>query len=217
MEPQEPFLPINGQTFYPPSCEDFTRKFNIQHFKTTAYHPQSNNFMERSHQVITEYLKTQIDKEGNWDLYIKLAMFSYNTSVHEGTQYSPYELVFGRIVRLSSAHPPIEENVELTYPDYLTNLFNKLSQLQHKAREKLIKSKERSKYYYDRTTNRQGFGIGTYVFLLKEPQRGKLSAQYAGPYQILKVLDHNNVKILIDNQPRTVHTDKLKIAHIDPG
>jgi len=26
----------------------------------------------------------------------------YNTSVHEGTKYTPYELIFGKIARLSS-------------------------------------------------------------------------------------------------------------------
>jgi len=29
-------------------------------------------------------------------------LFSYNTSVHEGMKYTPYELVFGKIARLPS-------------------------------------------------------------------------------------------------------------------
>jgi len=122
-----------------------TRKFRIQLFRTTAYHPQSNGSLERSHHVLTEYLKTQVDKKTNWDEYIKLAMFSYNTSVHEGTRYSPYELVFGRIARLPSAHPIIEENIEPTYRDYITNLFNKINDLQKQAKQNLTLAKERSK------------------------------------------------------------------------
>jgi len=107
-----------------------TKKFNIQHFKTTAYHPQSNGSLERSHHVLTEYLKTQIDRETNWDEYVKLAMFSYNTSVHEGTKFSPYELVFGRLARLPFSYPVIEENLEYTYNNYVTDLFNKLHNIQ---------------------------------------------------------------------------------------
>lgn len=210
-------LTDQGANFLSSLIRNLTRKFNIQHLKTTAYHPQSNGSIERSHHVLMEYLRTQVDKEDNWNEYIELAIFSYNTNVHEGTKYSPFELVFGRIARLPSAHTPIEENLEITYYDYLTNLFNKLYDIQTDARRNLIQSKERSKYYYDRMLNVKTFDVGTYVFLLKEPQKGKFAIQYTGPHQIIELLPNNNVKILIDNRPRIVHADKLKIAHIDPG
>lgn len=162
-------------------------------------------------------MKTQITKDEAWDKYIELAMFSYNTSVHEGTKYSPFELIFGKIARVPSAHPPIEENIE-TYPEYLTNLFNTLRDSQIQARENLIKAKEKSKRNYDRRLNPQKFKEGSHVFLLKEPRKGKFAAQYCGPYQIIEILPQNNVKLLIgNNQHRTVHTDKIRIAHIDPG
>ena len=78
-----------------------------------------------------------------------MAIFSYNTSVHEGTKYSAFELIFGRIARLPSAYPPIEENVKNIYPEYFTNLFNKIRDLQAQAWENLIKAKEKSKDNYD--------------------------------------------------------------------
>jgi len=76
--------------------------------------------------VLTEYLKTQINKDEKWDEHISLAMFSYNTSVHESTGYSPYELIFGRSPRTPSAYPPLEEETDVTYQQYLTNLLNKI-------------------------------------------------------------------------------------------
>jgi len=63
--------------------KNLIKRFRIQHYKTTAYHPQSNESIERSHHVLMEYLRTQVDKEENWDQYVELATFSYNTSVHE--------------------------------------------------------------------------------------------------------------------------------------
>ncbi|KAL6416581.1 hypothetical protein ACFW04_013334 [Cataglyphis niger] len=72
------------------------RKFKIRHFRTTAYRPQSNGSVERSHQVLWEYLKYYVDKDNEWDEHLKLASFSYNTSVHKGTQFTPHELVFGK-------------------------------------------------------------------------------------------------------------------------
>lgn len=65
-------------------------------------------------------------------------MFSYNTSTHEETQYTPHELVFGKIARQPSANPPIEENMDLTYLEYLIDLYSKTRDLQELARENLI-------------------------------------------------------------------------------
>lgn len=210
-------LTDQGANFLSTLMRSLAKKFNIQHFKTTAYYPQSNGSLERSHHVLVEYLKTQIDKEDNWDDYINMAMFSYNTSVHEGTKFSPYELVFGKLARLPSNHPPLEAIEETTYYEYITNLVNKLHETREEARQNLISAKERSKRYYDRHINPRHFEEGTEVFLLKEPSKGKLSDQYVGPYRIIEVIPPCNVKILIGNRPRVVHVNKLKVAHTDPG
>ncbi|KAL6416863.1 hypothetical protein ACFW04_013119 [Cataglyphis niger] len=181
-------LTDQGTNFLSALMRNLTKRFNIQHFKTTAYHPQSNGSIERSHHVLTEYLKTQVEKEKEWDNYINMAMFSYNTSVHEGTKFSPFELIFGRIARLPSAHTPIDENLEITYQQYLTDLFNKINDIQEEARKNLIAAKERSKYYYDQKINPQNFRVESYVFLLKEPARGKFSDQYTGPHEVIEIL-----------------------------
>jgi len=210
-------LTDQGTNFLSSLIRNLTKKFNIKQYKTTAYHPQSNGSLERSHHVLTEYLKTQITRETEWDEHIPLAMFSYNTSVHESTKYSPFQLIFGRLPRTPASNPPLEENTDVTYTQYLTDLFNNLQDTQEDARENLIASKTRSKHYYDRRINPQNFQVGSHVFLLKEPQKGKLSDQYTGPHTVLEILPNNNVKIQFFNRTRIVHVDKLKISHIDPG
>lgn len=162
-----------------------------------------------------EYLKTHIERESEWDEHLPMAMFSYNTSVHEGTKFTLYELVFGRLPRLSS-YVIIEGNLEPTYQEYLKDLFNRLQNIQEEARKNLIRSKEMSKYYYDKRNNPQTFKEGDNVFLLKEPTKGKFSEQYTGPYEIIEVLPNNNVKILYRKKHRIVHTDKLKLSRLDP-
>jgi len=66
--------------------------------------------------------------------------------VHEGTKYTSYELVFGRIARTPSADPPLEDLQNESYTKYLTRLRDS----QAIAHENLITSKQRSKQYYDR-------------------------------------------------------------------
>ena len=76
-------------------------------------------------------------------------MFSYNTSVHEGTKWTPYELVFGKLAREPSSEPsskPLLEQKKLqTYDDYSINFVTQLHEMRTQARENLISAKEKSK------------------------------------------------------------------------
>ena len=214
-------LTDQAPAFFTSLMKVLANKFKIKQFRTTAYHPQSNGSIERSHHVLIEYLKMFITNDHDWDNHLTTAMFSYNTSTHESTGYSPFSLIFGRTPRLPSAIPIIEETIDPTYRDYLTDLFDSLQKLRDIARDNLVKSKEKNKFYYDKRINPKNFGIGTYVYLLKEPKRGKFTDQYSGPYRILEILPMNNVKIDFKGKPRVVHMDKLKLSPsaqiIDPG
>jgi transposase InsO family protein len=114
---------------------NIARKFKIKHFKTTAYHPQSNGSVERSHHVIWEYLK-QFTNKNDWDQYLAFAAFSYNTSVHEGTKYTPYQLIFGKLARTPTSNITFRETNNKSYTNYLTNLFYKISNTQEITQKK---------------------------------------------------------------------------------
>ena len=85
-----------------------------------------NGSLERSHHVLTEYLKQFVDKNAEWHYWLDLATFSYNTSIHEGTKCTPYELVFGKLARQPSSEPLLSHEKLETYDYYLINLIRKL-------------------------------------------------------------------------------------------
>jgi hypothetical protein len=95
--------------------------------------------------------------------------------MHEGTRYTPYELVFGKIARVPSGDPNIDNINNESYANYLTNLFNKIRDTQIYARDNLINSKQKAKYYYDKKIKKNKINEGDMVYLLKEPQKNKLS------------------------------------------
>ena len=65
-------------------------RFGIKKVRTTAFHPQSNGSLERSHHALGEYLKHYTGKKFDWDEWVELAVFNYNTSVHEGTKHTKH-------------------------------------------------------------------------------------------------------------------------------
>ena len=52
-----------------------------------------------------------------WDEFIDSAVFAYNTSTHESTAYSPFEVIFGRKARLPVGADlrPIPSNDDVRY------------------------------------------------------------------------------------------------------
>ncbi|KAL6419073.1 hypothetical protein ACFW04_011595 [Cataglyphis niger] len=66
-------LTDQGSHFLNSLMWNVARKFKIRRFRTTAYRPQSNGSVERSHQVLWEYLKHYVDKDNEWDEHLKLA------------------------------------------------------------------------------------------------------------------------------------------------
>lgn len=208
-------LTDQGTNFVSKLMKALTKRLNIRRLQTTAFHPQTNGSLERTHIVLTEYLRQFISADSEWDDWVELAMFSYNTSIHESTNRTPYELVFGKAPNIPSSHPlPKGEQLE-TYDDYLVKLMVRLDDLQNEARRNLEIAKTRSKHYYDKKQNAVELEAGNYVFLRRGLKNGKLGLINEGPYRIIEVLNDKNVKLQIGKKEKVVSTDRLIPTQID--
>ena len=188
----------------------FCRIFKIKKIQSTAYHPQSLGSLERSHQTLIEYLR-QFQNNQNWDEWLRFAVFSYNTSVHETTGFAPYTLVFGKEANIPSSFATnLPDN---TYCSYLKDLFLKLDNVHSMAHERILKAREKSKKFYDRKTNPKLFREGNEVYLRVNPRKDKFSPYYSGPYILERLLGERNALIRIGpNKTKIVHVDRLKLS-----
>ena len=50
-------LTDQGRDFFSNLLKRLAKRYRIKQFRTTAFHPQSNGSLERSHHVLGEYLK----------------------------------------------------------------------------------------------------------------------------------------------------------------
>ncbi|XP_036142126.1 uncharacterized protein LOC118645358 [Monomorium pharaonis] len=204
-------LTDQGRNFMSQLMKSITKKFRIQQLRTTAYYPQSNGSLERSHMVLMEYLRCFVRKENDWDKFIERASFSYNTSVHEGTGFTPHELIFGSPARIPSEFNSDPEPE--TYGNRLMKVFSEIRDLQRNAKENLDKAKQKSKTYYDKRVNAIIINPGDSVFLINNLKTNKFVTEYLGPYKVVEVMDHENVRLEINGTTRVVHTNKLKRAY----
>uniref|UniRef100_A0A1B0DLL0 Uncharacterized protein n=1 Tax=Phlebotomus papatasi TaxID=29031 RepID=A0A1B0DLL0_PHLPP len=69
---------------------------NVTHWATPAYSPQSNP-TERANRTIITAIRAYISKKHNdWPKYLPEIGVAIRSSVHDGTQYTPYFLNFGQ-------------------------------------------------------------------------------------------------------------------------
>lgn len=90
------FITDRGTQFTSHEWRSFIDKLEIEHNLTTPYHPQSNGIDERLNGTLMRILRAYVDKyQENWDSHLKWSLYVYNTTVHESTGYSPYQILHG--------------------------------------------------------------------------------------------------------------------------
>lgn len=209
-------LTDQGADFTSNLIKEIAKLFKMKKINTSAYHPQSNGALERSHSTLIDYLKHYVNNEqSNWDQWLDFAMFSYNTSVHTSTKFTPFELVFGIKPSLPSSITK-EPEFKYTYENYIDELVLKLQKSRKTARDHLLESKRVNKRTYDKRSRHIEFKAHDLVYLSNEQSKigksKKLSSYWLGPYKIIKVNSPVNVTIKIKNKKIKVHTNRLKHA-----
>jgi transposase InsO family protein len=89
-------LTDQGTNFLSDVFRNTCKLLKIKKIQSTEFHPETNGGLERSHRVLAEYWRHYIrEDQSDWDEWIPFAIFTYNTTEHTATGYTPFELVFG--------------------------------------------------------------------------------------------------------------------------
>ena len=96
-----------GSSFKNQLMESLSKLLGFHHILCTPYHPQSNGQTERFNATFVIQLAKLTDRESNnWDQHLQSIVFAYNTGLHSTTNFSPFELLFGRQANLPIDPPP---------------------------------------------------------------------------------------------------------------
>lgn len=197
-----------GTEFISQTMKDVCKLLNINQLYSTAYHHESIGSLENSHKVLGSYLRIQAQQQKTaWSLWIPYWCFSFNTTVHSETKYTPFELVFGRICNLPSN---LMSHVDplYTFDNYPLEMKFRLQKAQEDARNNLLQSKHKRKTLYDRTANPINYEKNDLI-LIKSEVGNKLSEIYDGPYKVLEDLEPN-VLVNKNGKEVVVHKNRTK-------
>lgn len=205
----ETILTDQGTNFMSSIFKSACKLLGISKLNTSAYHPQTNGTLERSHHTLATYLKMYTNSaKTDWDEWLPYAFFMYNSTPHSSTKYTPYELVFGKNPNVPSSlqRPPVPL---YNYEDYDKILKNRLQSAWQKAAINLKMAKEVSKSNYDRTTKPKEYSVGDMVLYRNHTRQNKLDQLWYGPFPIISSSNVNS-KIQIRNKIKNVHNNDLK-------
>ena len=157
---------------------------------STAYHPQSDGQTEVVNRVLEQYLRSFVHhKPHHWSRFLSLAEWSYNTTVHTSTGYTPFEVTYGK------APPSLIDYVRWTSPiDAVDSMLTDRTELHNTLLRRLRKAQEFMTTSANKHRRDLQFSVGDWAYVKLRPYRqksvapaySKLSKRYYGPYQVIE-------------------------------
>lgn len=181
-----------------------------EHRFSTAYHHESVGTIERNHRVLNAYLRSYlIDDSTDWDVYAKYFEFCYNTTPNSVHNYTPFELVFGR-----KANLPVNtfDKIDPVYntDNYIKELKYRLQITNKRARELIVKYKNKMKEIYDKNSNEIVLNVGDKI-KIRDFAKHKLDSVYRGPYVVKEISEENVIaEDPVTQKKVTVHKNRVR-------
>ena len=168
-------------------------------------------------------------KKDSWQDYLESCVYAYNTSKHESTKHSPFEVMFSRkgVLPVDMINVPnCSEELQLSYSEetsFSEHSENRRLQLEA-VKKNIIKAQAKQKEQYDRKHYKpEVFHVGSIVlkkdFLKKKRVHGKLDPTWVGPYRITRSIGRGLYGLELVEDPKKVvsrvngssHTTSLRI------
>ncbi len=163
-------------------------ELGIKQLKSSAYHPESQDALERYHHTMKTMLRAYCLvnlNPGDWDKGIPFVLFATCDAPHESTSFRLFELVYGQEVRglLKFLKERLLNDTGKDDPnllDYVSSFRERLSGACEVAREHLNVSQQVMKTRFDQKAETRNFKPGDKVLALlpvtvsKEPLAAKL-------------------------------------------
>lgn len=183
-------LSDQGSHFRNSLMENIKILIGYNHIYSTPYHPQTNGIVERFNATfVPQIAKLQDDQHNNWDEYLQAVVFAYNTGIHKSTQYSPYELLYGRPSRLPINIRP--QHFSFARPnDYFEQLKKTLRIYHQAAHQNTILQQENRKKVYDTNRLDPQYKIGDKVITRLHGNKGKLAPKFSPIPKVITQVNH---------------------------
>jgi hypothetical protein len=182
-----------GPQFAARGFREMLRLIGIKSNLSTAYHPQSQGAIERTHQELEAYLSIYcIINQDQWFYKLPTAEFTYNSRRHADRTHAPFELQMGY---LPKAMPTTFDKTD--YP----KIEDRLKAMEEDRREAIAAHELARTRMAERISgpDHRPFRKGHKVWLetknIKLSYTKKMTTKREGPFEITEVLGPNTFRL----------------------
>ena len=199
-----------GRNFESRLFKEVCQHLNIDKTRTTGYHPSGNGQVERFNKTLCAMMATFVsENQRDWDTVVPKVVFAYNTSKHETTGVTPFELFHGRSARL-----PLDVTCGGTEcPADKVFSSRELDDIRRRVVDAITDAAEKRRQR--QVVNQGQYQVGDRVWLYRAVRRRglspKLQKPWTGPFEITEVLSPQNYRLKgSKGRAMVVHHDHIK-------
>ena len=173
-----------GLAFENQLLQELCNILNIKKTRSSPYYPQGNGMVERLFRTVKDMVFATVSSTGRkWPDVLPLVERALRCTKHACTNFSPYEIVFGRSMPHAWISMATPKDRFRRYEEYIKEI-----QRYGKMIEELISSKKKKKEE-KYAECREGYKIGDRVMAKIFPEcKGMLNPRYDGPFEVVKFL-----------------------------
>jgi hypothetical protein len=175
--------------------------YNVHHYPSTAYHPQTDGQTERMNKTLHEYIRAYIGpSHSNWAEHVHMAQFALNNSYSPSIGASPFYFVLGFHPKVPHTHLLHEDGD--SNPDAASFALARNDDLLA-AQQCLVRAQSRMKIQYDRNRVPAVFAVGSEVVISTRNLRlrgcAKYLPRYVGPFRVIKAIGPRGDATVVPN------------------
>ena len=178
---------------------ELNKMLEIETKLSTAYHPEIDSQMERTNQELEQYLRMYVNhRQNNWAEWLAMAEFAFNNKVHTATKTSPFQVNYGRELRMGFDIRKKGKN------EKTEEFVKEMKERYEEAKAALVKSQKEMKRQADRNRKEaKEYRIGDKVLIstkdfskeLMKRATKKLMEKFIGLYMVRKIVSKNAVEL----------------------